>query len=99
MPAPQRTARKEDDIWDPAQAQAKAEGASLEENAEDRHCTSLKPVAQPVLQPKRPAGPACAERVRASAMVGRHGGSKMARLILGRAARLREYWHVSVKVQ
>ena len=29
MPAPQRTARIEDDIWDPAQVRAKAEGASL----------------------------------------------------------------------
>jgi hypothetical protein len=29
MPAPQRTARIEDGIWDPAQARAKAEGASL----------------------------------------------------------------------
>jgi hypothetical protein len=29
VPAPQRTARIEDDIWDPAQARAKAEGASL----------------------------------------------------------------------
>lgn len=29
MPAPQRTARIEDEIWDPAQARAKAEGASL----------------------------------------------------------------------
>lgn len=29
MPAPQRTARIEDDIWDPAQERAKAEGASL----------------------------------------------------------------------
>jgi hypothetical protein len=29
MPAPQRTARIEDDIWDPAQARAKTEGASL----------------------------------------------------------------------
>ena len=28
MPAPQRTARIEDDIWDPAQARAQAEGAS-----------------------------------------------------------------------
>jgi hypothetical protein len=27
--APQRTARIEDDIWDPAQARAQAEGASL----------------------------------------------------------------------
>lgn len=29
MPAHQRTARIEDEIWDPAQARAKAEGASL----------------------------------------------------------------------
>ena len=29
MPAPQRTARIEDDIWDPAQTRAKTEGASL----------------------------------------------------------------------
>jgi hypothetical protein len=29
LPAPQRTARIEDDIWNPAQAQAQAEGASL----------------------------------------------------------------------
>ena len=29
MAAPQRTARIEDDIWDPAQTRAKAEGASL----------------------------------------------------------------------
>jgi hypothetical protein len=29
VPAPQRTARIEDDIWDPAQARAKTEGASL----------------------------------------------------------------------
>jgi hypothetical protein len=29
MPAPQRTARIEDDIWEPAQARARAEGASL----------------------------------------------------------------------
>ena len=29
MPAPQRTARIEDEIWDPAQARAKADGASL----------------------------------------------------------------------
>jgi hypothetical protein len=29
VPAPQRTARIEDEIWDPAQARAKAEGASL----------------------------------------------------------------------
>jgi len=29
VPTPQRTARIEDDIWDPATARAKAEGASL----------------------------------------------------------------------
>jgi len=29
VPAPQRTARIEDDIWDPAATRAKAEGASL----------------------------------------------------------------------
>src|SRR5690349_20716916 len=29
VPAPRRTARIEDDIWDPAQARAKTEGASL----------------------------------------------------------------------
>lgn len=29
MPAPQRTARIEDGIWDPAQERAQAEGASL----------------------------------------------------------------------
>jgi hypothetical protein len=29
VPAPQRTARIEDDIWDPAKVRAKAEGASL----------------------------------------------------------------------
>jgi hypothetical protein len=29
VPAPQRTARIEDDIWDPAQTRAKTEGASL----------------------------------------------------------------------
>lgn len=29
MPAPQRTARIEDEIWNPAQARAQAEGASL----------------------------------------------------------------------
>jgi hypothetical protein len=29
VPAPQRTARIEDDIWTPAQARAQAEGASL----------------------------------------------------------------------
>lgn len=29
MPVPQRTARIEDDIWNPAQARAQAEGASL----------------------------------------------------------------------
>jgi hypothetical protein len=29
MPAPQRTARIENEIWDPAQARAKTEGASL----------------------------------------------------------------------
>jgi hypothetical protein len=29
VPAPQRTARIEDEIWNPAQARAQAEGASL----------------------------------------------------------------------
>jgi hypothetical protein len=29
VPAPQRTARIEDDIWNPAQARAQTEGASL----------------------------------------------------------------------
>jgi hypothetical protein len=29
VPAPQRTARIEDEVWDPAQARAQAEGASL----------------------------------------------------------------------
>jgi hypothetical protein len=29
VPAPQRTARIEDQIWNPAQARAQAEGASL----------------------------------------------------------------------
>ena len=52
MPAPQRTARIEDEIWDPAQARAKAEGASL--GALMRAAGDLTSNAEPASQPPAP---------------------------------------------
>ncbi len=56
MPAPQRTVRIEDDIWDPAQTRAKAEGASLGalmRAAVQRYATGdLTSNAEPASQPK-----------------------------------------------
>ncbi len=55
MPAPQRTSRIEDDIWDPAQERAKAEGASLAalmRAAVHRYATGeLTSTAEPASQP------------------------------------------------
>ena len=55
MAAPQRTARIEDDIWDPAQTRAKAEGASLGalmRAAVQRYATGdLTSNAEPASQP------------------------------------------------
>ena len=55
MPAPQRTARIEDDIWNPAQERAKAEGASLAalmRAAVQRYATGdLTSNAEPASQP------------------------------------------------
>ena len=54
MPAPQRTARIEDEIWDPAQERAKVEGASLAalmRAAVQRHASSdLTSTAEPASQ-------------------------------------------------
>ena len=56
MPAPQRTARIEDDIWDPAQERAKTEGASLStlmRAAVHRYATGdLTSNAEPASQPQ-----------------------------------------------
>src|SRR5690349_10171039 len=55
VPASQRTARIEDEIWDPAQARAKAEGASLSalmRAAVERYASGdLTSSAQPASQP------------------------------------------------
>jgi hypothetical protein len=56
VPAPQRTARIEDEIWDPAQARAKAEGASLGalmRAAVERYASgALTSNAEPASQPR-----------------------------------------------
>jgi hypothetical protein len=55
VPAPQRTARIEDEIWNPAQVQAQAEGASLAglmRAAVQRYATGeLTSQAEPASQP------------------------------------------------
>ena len=55
MSAPQRTARIEDEIWDPAQVRAKTEGASLgalmraaiQRYAADDLTSNAEPASQP----------------------------------------------------
>ena len=65
MPAPQRTARIEDEIWDPAQARAKAEGASLGAlmraavaHASGDLTSNAEPASQPPAPPASQALPA-----------------------------------------
>jgi hypothetical protein len=59
VPAPQRTARIEDDIWEPAQTRAQAEGASLGalmRAAVQRYASGdLTSTAEPASQPAAPA--------------------------------------------
>lgn len=78
MPAPQRTARIEDDIWDPAQERAKAEGASLgalmraavQRYADGQMASTAEPASQAVANVTSQLGPVGQPASQAAAAIG-----------------------------
>jgi hypothetical protein len=77
LPAPQRTARIENEIWNPAQARAQAEGASLgalmraavQRYADGQLTSTAEPASQPAAMLTSQPGPACQPASQAAAAI------------------------------